>query len=104
MMPGHALSTGKDRRYETPGTSSSQVPYLPRTKVPGQTFQDLRAPLVQELWKSDLASPGMDFPAFAWARSDRVASLALVWWYDPWDCMTCDRRAREELVKQGFDE
>jgi hypothetical protein len=35
-----------------------------------------------------------------------IALLALpfVWWYDPWNWMTCDRRAREELAKCGFNE
>src|SRR5271157_6578671 len=41
---GHALSTGKDRRYEASGTSCSQAPYLSRTKVPGHSFFSLLPP------------------------------------------------------------
>jgi hypothetical protein len=33
---GHALSTGEDMEHEGSGTTCSQVPYLSRTKVPGQ--------------------------------------------------------------------
>ncbi len=42
-------------------------------------------------------------------RSPELALTALlplpfVWWHDPWDCTMCDRRARRELVKDGFGE
>ncbi len=46
---------------------------------------------------------------WTFSRSQRWALIALlalpfVWWYDPWDCTVCDRRARRELVSRGSDD
>jgi len=60
-------------------------------------------------WYQDCAKVTLHHREWTFPRSHRWALIALLalpflWWCDPWVCMTCDRRAREKLVKRGFDE
>jgi len=46
----------------------------------------------------------MEVSALAGLALIALLALLLAWWYDPWDCTVCDRRARREQVKRGFGE
>lgn len=64
---------------------------------------------VERRWRKHCAKVTWHRREWTFPRSHRWALIALlaspfVWCYDPWECMTCDRRAREELVKHRFDE